>query len=99
MKGNGSFFMAGLFSVWKDLPTFTIITTQANKLMSAFHHRMPVIMPEKHFEQWLDPDFKDTDRLKKLLLPYPASKMEAFKVSSYVSNSRNEGEKCMEKVE
>jgi putative SOS response-associated peptidase YedK len=43
----------------------------------------------------LDREFKETDKLKALLKPYPASKMIAYPVSSYVSNSRNEGPECM----
>jgi len=49
---------AGLFSVWKndkgeEIPTFTIITTVPNKLIADIHTRMPVILSEKHYEQWL----------------------------------------------
>jgi putative SOS response-associated peptidase YedK len=103
MKDEQTFFFAGLFSIWKndkgdEFPSFTIITTEPNKLMAKIHTRMPVILPAKHFEQWLDRDYKDTDKLTKLLIPYPATKMESFKVSSYVSNSRNEGRECMMKV-
>lgn len=104
MKDEKTFYFAGLFSVWKnenneEFPSFTIITTEPNKLMADIHNRMPVIVPEKHFEQWLDRDYKDTDNLKQLLVPFPATKMEAFKVSTYVSNSRNEGKECMKKIE
>jgi len=104
MKDEKLFYFAGLFSVWKndkgeEFPSFAIITTEPNKLMSKIHNRMPVILPEKHFEEWLDREFKDIEKLKKLFVPFSASKMEAFKVSSYVSNSRNEGKKCMEKIE
>jgi putative SOS response-associated peptidase YedK len=58
---------------------------------------MPVILTEKHFDQWLDREYKDTDKLKALLKPCPASKMIAYPVSSYVSNSRNEGPECMKR--
>jgi len=103
MKDEKSFMFAGLFSVWKnekgeEFPSFTIITTEPNKLMSGIHNRMPVILPEKHFEMWLDRDYKETGELKKLLKPYPATKMKTFRVSSYVSNSRNEGPECMRRL-
>lgn len=103
MKDRKPFMFAGLFSVWKnpkgeELPTFAIITTAPNKLMASIHNRMPVILPENHFGKSLDRDYKDTESLKRLLVPYPASKMEAFKVSRYVSNSRNEGPECMKSL-
>ena len=101
MKDELPFMFAGLFSVWKDaegkeFPSFTIITTTPNELVGEIHDRMPVILPEEHFEQWLDRGFKETAPLKKLLLPYPAKKMKAYRVSSVVSSSRNDVPECVE---
>ena len=103
MKDEQTFMFAGLFSVWKnargeEFPSFTIITTEPNELMSDIHNRMPVILPEKHFEQWLDRENRDIPSLKKLLIPHLTTKMKAYRVSSYVSNSRNEGEECMKPI-
>ncbi|RPI07119.1 MAG: SOS response-associated peptidase [Ignavibacteriae bacterium] len=104
MKNNKTFLFAGLFSVWKnekgeEFPSFTIVTTTPNTLMAEIHTRMPVILQERHYDEWLDRENKNTEDLKKLLLPYPAAQMEAFPVSSYVSDSRHEGPECMEKNE
>ena len=93
-------FFAGLVSVWKDekgeeFPSFTIITTEPNELMAEIHNRMPVILPEKHYDEWLDRENKDIEKLKKLLKPYPAKELKAYKVSPFVSNSRNEGPECI----
>jgi putative SOS response-associated peptidase YedK len=103
MKDEQPFMFAGLFSVWKnkeeeEVPTCTIITTEANSLISDIHNRMPVILPEKHFDAWLDSSNKNTALLKQLLVPYPPTKMRAYKVSRYVSNSRNEGPECMAEI-
>ncbi len=104
MNNDAPFLFAGLFSIWKDAegnerPTFTIITTEPNELMAPIHRRMPVVLPEQHIEQWLDRSYKDTDHLKKLLVPYPAKKMKAYRVSSLVSNPRNDAAECMRPVE
>ena len=104
MKNQKPFMFAGLFSVWKndkgeEFPSFTIITTTPNELMAEIHTRMPVILKEKYFDEWLNRENKNTDDLKKLLVAYPASQMEAFPVSKYVSNSRNEGQECMKKID
>jgi len=102
MKNQETFMFAGLFSVWKnekgdEFPSFTIITTEPNKLMEEIHTRMPVILRKDNFDQWLDRNNKDIDRLQKLLVPFTSLEMEAFEVSSYVSNPRNEGPECMKK--
>jgi putative SOS response-associated peptidase YedK len=36
------------------IETFSIITTEANEMISAVHDRMPVIVPENHYLWWLD---------------------------------------------
>ncbi|MGA7159471.1 MAG: SOS response-associated peptidase [Bacteroidota bacterium] len=104
MKDQSPFMLAGLFSVWKDsegkeFPSYTIITTVPNDLVGEIHDRMPVILSEKHFDQWLDRNFKDTASLKKILLPYPATKMKAYRVSTVVSSSRNDVPECIEPLE
>jgi len=103
MKDDSPFLFAGLFSIWKDPegnehPTFTIITTEPNELLSPIHNRMPVILPEQHFEQWLDRSYKEIDRLKKLLVPFPPKKMKAYRVSPLVSNPRNDAAECMKEA-
>ena len=104
MKDENTFMFAGLFSVWKndtgeEFPSFTIITTTPNMLMTDIHTRMPVILKQKHFDEWLDRKNNNIEDLKRLLVSYPAHQMEAFPVSMYVSNSRNEGPECMKKLE
>jgi putative SOS response-associated peptidase YedK len=101
MKDEKPFMLAGVYSVWKDkdgveLPSFAIITTDANEMMSSIHDRMPVIIAPENFERWLDPDNHDLASLKQLLVPYPSEPLKAYPVSKYVNNSRNEGEECMQ---
>jgi len=103
MNDEAPFMFGGLFSVWKsekeeEVPTFTIITTEPNSLMKHIHTRMPVIIPPKHFSRWLDRDYKETDELKKLLVPYPASGMKAYRVARTVGNARNDVPECLEPV-
>ncbi|MGH7909536.1 MAG: SOS response-associated peptidase [Thermodesulfobacteriota bacterium] len=104
LKSREPFAFAGLWDLWKDpnngeeLLTFTIITTSANELMQPIHERMPVILHEKDESKWLDPEFKDTDKLKSLLKPYPSNIMEAYEVSSIVNSPKNDSPKCIEPV-
>jgi len=96
MKNEQPMFFGGVYSVWKDAVSFSIITTAANRLMSEFHTRMPVILPEKNFEKWLDPNYDDIESLKTLLIPYSDKEMIVYHVSNYVSNARNQGKECLE---
>ncbi len=100
MKDKQPFALAGLFSVWKgedgkEHPSFAIVTTDANRMMTPIHHRMPVILNPKDFARWLDRDNKETEQLRKLLVPYPEKQMEAFPVSTIVNNSRNDVPECL----
>ncbi|WP_263382255.1 SOS response-associated peptidase [Granulicella arctica] len=52
------FAFAGLWDAWKDeqgqwLQSFSIVTTEANELMSQIHTRMPVILHTRDYDRWL----------------------------------------------
>jgi putative SOS response-associated peptidase YedK len=103
MKDLRSFYFGGVFSIWKDAeqkehPNFTIITTTPNELMEQIHNRMPVIVHEENFEEWLEPDNNDVDALQQLLVPYPTHLMTAYPVSTLVNNSANNEPACIEPV-
>jgi putative SOS response-associated peptidase YedK len=64
------FALAGLWSTWKGpagpVESFTILTTEANALVATLHDRMPVIVAEQDYYEWLDParSTVDLDRLR-----------------------------------
>ena len=72
----------------------TILTTEANELMRPIHDRMPVILDTESEAVWLDP-LAPTEVLRSLLVPFPADQMDAYPVSSWMNNARNEGPKCI----
>jgi putative SOS response-associated peptidase YedK len=93
--------MAGLYDVWKgqdgedgedggDLLTYTIITTEASPGIRALHERMPVILLREDEAKWLDPNMKDTERLLRLLRPYPDTQISAYRVGSLVNSPGND---------
>lgn len=52
-----SIVMAGIWSFWNLQYTFSIVTTQANDLMSEIHNtkqRMPVVLQPNDYSDWLD---------------------------------------------
>jgi putative SOS response-associated peptidase YedK len=63
--------------------------------MRLLHDRMHVILDPASEAFWLDPG-ADPTSLHSLLMPYPAERMEAFPVNTWVSNPKHEGPRCLE---
>jgi putative SOS response-associated peptidase YedK len=94
MKDRKPFSFAGLWETWKkgDAPlhTCTIITTTPNAVTEDVHDRMPVILKRADYDRWLDPSNQAVDKLKSLLVPYPAEEMELYPVSGLVNSPKND---------
>lgn len=100
LKQQNIFSLAGLYSTYikedgNKLHTCTVITTNPNNLMEPIHNRMPVILTKETEQIWLNPKEQDLDLLSSLLIPYDSKKMEAYKVSTIVNNTRNESRECI----
>jgi putative SOS response-associated peptidase YedK len=96
LKSGEPIAFAGLWDAWHDkggntwLQTFSIITTEANELMSQIHTRMPVILHQRDWARWLDRT--PTDQLPiDLLRPYESDAMEMRACNPAVGNVRNNG--------
>lgn len=103
VQGADVFGLAGLWEMWQDpagneLETMAILTCAPNEMMADLHDRMPVILPPQAYDGWLDTDQQDAARAAALLKPYPAEKMVAWPVSTYVNKAGHEGERCIEPV-
>lgn len=90
---------AGLWERWNDMRSFAIVTTDANELLAPIHHRMPVVLPESEWERWLDPGYRDTGALQRLLVPLPDDDVEAWPVSLLVNKPDNNSSQNTEPVE
>ncbi len=95
LKSQRPMGFAGLYNTWKSpdgdaICTCSIITTEANELLSPIHGRMPAIIPEDKFDLWLDPNISDKDRLMPLLRPYSPDEMEYSEVSSVINKPEND---------
>lgn len=87
------FAFAGIWSEWTNKEgkverTYSIMTTEPNKIMSDIHNRMPVILHEEDYDTWLS-DTEDREIIEPLLMPYEDNAMEAYEVSRAVNNVRN----------
>jgi len=60
---------------------------------------MATILPENHYQDWLNPKENTDYLLAMLTLPYPADHMKMVKVSTKVNSGRNEGADLIEPLE
>jgi putative SOS response-associated peptidase YedK len=94
LKSKELFAFAGIWDCWEKgenaLVTCSIITCPANKTLSAIHDRMPVIMGQDHFQQWISG--KEEAQIKSLLVPFEDKLMEAYEISKLINSAGHEGE-------
>jgi len=94
MADESPFAMAGLWETWKGtageiVKSFAIITTGPNSLMEPVHNRMPVILQQNDYEEWLFNE--DQESLKSMFVPFPSKGMRMYKVSEMVNSVKAEG--------
>jgi putative SOS response-associated peptidase YedK len=86
--------LAGLFSEWVHVTTgevvntFTIITTDANKMMAEIHNskkRMPAILKREEEMKWLDLALPPSEALN-LLRPSAEETLKAYTISPLINN-------------
>jgi putative SOS response-associated peptidase YedK len=96
------FAFAGLWDKWKApsgllVYTFTIITTEPNKLTQSIHNRMPAILSKEDEKKWLNPNLT-TDEIQKMLKPYPAEEMKVYPVSTAVNDAKDNSARLIEEI-
>ena len=97
---------AGLYEVWRDradpdahwVRSAAIVTTDANETLAPIHDRMPVVLAERDWDEWLDPENRDTKKLARLLVPAPDSEFLAYPVSTLVNKPENQGPELLDAV-
>ncbi len=92
---------AGLWEGWRGangetLRTFAILTTTANRTMSALHERMPVILEKRDWPAWLSEAEGEAARL---LQPSEAGVLHLWPVSRAVNSVRNNGAELLDRVD
>ena len=97
---------AGLWAAWRDeasdtdwLRSCAIVTTNANNTLAPLHDRMPVVLEERDWDGWLDPDTGDVDALARLLQPASDDLLVAYPVGTAVNSADNDGPELVERVE
>ncbi|HXT43493.1 MAG TPA: SOS response-associated peptidase [Pseudonocardiaceae bacterium] len=98
--------LAGLWSTWHgrdaDAPplvTCAVLTTDAVGPLREIHDRMPLILPARAWQAWLDPD---SDDAAALLVPPSEQLVQALElrpVSTAVNDVRRGGPELVERLE
>lgn len=105
-RDGGSLAMAGLYEIWRDPTrdeddpqrfrwTCTVITTDAEDDVGRIHDRMPLMVEPARWHSWLDAR-TPKESLLDLLTPASPGKLEAYPVSTLVSNVRNNGPELLD---
>ena len=79
----------------KKQPYFIKVKNKPLLAVAGIHDRMPVVVPDKNWSTWLDPDFQNKEEIKKLIVMPPQGYFEYFKVGFEVNNARNNGPELM----
>ena len=101
MKSGKPFAFAGLWDEWhasdgSAVRTCTIITTAPNPLMAPIHDRMPVILHQADYADWLDASPRAPASLQHLIAAFPADLMDAYTVSALVNSPSNDRPELLE---
>ncbi|MCW5939539.1 MAG: SOS response-associated peptidase [Fimbriimonadaceae bacterium] len=95
------FAFAGLWEIWEGpdgyLETCTIITTEANDAVRPIHDRMPVVIDQVDYGQWLDTAARP-ESLMPLLAPAAPDRVKMWPVGKAVGNPRIEGPELIEAI-
>jgi putative SOS response-associated peptidase YedK len=102
--------LAGLYELWRDpavarddpeawLWTATVITTSAPDELGMIHDRMPMIIDQARWSDWLDPANSDVADLRSLLAPAAATGLVTYPVSTAVNSVRNNGPQLIEPLD
>jgi putative SOS response-associated peptidase YedK len=96
------FSMAGIWDQWKSpegqfIRSFSIVTVAPNELMCGIHNRMPLIIDPAHEREWLESD--DIAGLQRLIKPFPANRMDAYRISTLVNSPKNNSPEIADRQE
>lgn len=72
--------LAGVWDCWRrgdeEIRSYAILTTEPNALLAALHYRMPVILGEEEWDEWLAPD-TGIDTVRAMCMPCPSDWLTA----------------------
>lgn len=109
-RDHSSLAFAGLYELWRDrsmptdepagwLWTATIITTTAPDELGEIHDRMPMVIDQASWMDWLDPGNTDVADVRALLAPAATTGLISYPVAALVNSVRNNGPELIEQAD
>ena len=109
-RDHGPLAFAGLYELWRDrsiekddpaawLWTATIITTTAPDELGEIHDRMPMVIDQASWTDWLDPANTETADVRALLAPAATTGLMSYPVAPLVNSVRNNGSELIEQAD
>lgn len=94
------FAFGGVYDVWNAdgksaITSYSIVTTDAAPSTAKYHDRMPLILEESQFEDWMRGTPEQAAAM--IMEPYSGA-VEAWEVGSEVGNVRNNRPELMERI-
>jgi len=88
-----------VYDVWnadgcKPVRSFAIVTTDATPKMAQYHDRMPLVLEESQFEDWMR---GSPDQAAEMMKPYDGE-IAACEVGAAVGNVKDKGPELIERV-
>ena len=86
-KAKQTFTFGGIWQICNGQLTCSIITTDANELLSDIHNeklRMPFVIAEDQWSQWLDIN-TPIETIKELMKPHPVDDLIAWQVGGMIT--------------
>jgi putative SOS response-associated peptidase YedK len=94
--------LAGLWDRWEGqseaIESCTIVVGPANEVFGKVHDRMPFVLSREAAERWMDRKLTDPGAAMDLLRQNPDDSISFHRVSSRVSNARNQGPELIQAV-
>jgi putative SOS response-associated peptidase YedK len=93
------FAFGGVYDRWKgdgkEIMSFSIVTTAAAPSTVEYHDRMPLVLDESQFEDWMRGSAKQA---VEMMRPY-AGTIDVWQVPTAVGNVRNNTPELMERID
>jgi len=103
-NGARPFAFAGIYDEWIDqesgaiYPNFAIITCRPNALLQKIpHHRMPVILDERHYKEWLNKETALAE-VTALLEPYDPQHMNAYPIDPSIRQVKTNSREALKAI-
>ncbi len=93
------FAFGGVYDVWNGdgkstITSFSIVTTEAAPSTKAYHDRMPLVLEEAQFDDWMR---GPPEQAAEMMQPYGGD-VEVWEVDAAVGNVKNNRAELMERV-